>query len=229
VILESKNLGLSDDMLQNFFLDIFSNPFVCYILLMLGIYLLLFGINSPGMGMEVAGAICLGLSIVGVVIIGIDMASVILFVVGAALFIMEAQSEGSLHGIFALAGILCIIGGGIFFLQSLVDLMQPYEITIMWVTLLTFTISLSVIFGGITLKVIESKKRKTTETFIPKEGESGIVKMELKPEGQVLARGEIWSARCAEGYWPVLEGEKVKILKVEGVYLIVRPWDAQES
>ena len=216
-------------MLQNLFLDIFANPFVCYILLMLGIYLLLFGINSPGMGMEVAGAICLGLSIVGVVIIGIDMTSVILFVVGAALFIVEAQSEGNLHGIFALGGILCIIGGGIFFLQSLAALMEPYEITIMWVTLLTFTITLSVIFGGITLKVIESKKRKSTETFMPKEGESGIVKTDLKPEGQVQARGEVWSARCVDGYWPVLAGEKVKIMKVEGVYLIVQPWDAPAS
>jgi membrane-bound serine protease (ClpP class) len=216
-------------MLENFFLDIFANPFVCYILLMLGIYLLLFGINSPGMGMEVGGAICLGLSIVGVVIIGIDFTSIILFVVGAALFIVEAQSEGNLHGIFALGGILCIIGGGIFFLQSLTPLMEPYEITIMWVTLLTFTITLSLVFGGITLKVIESKRRKSTETFIPKEGESGIAKTDLKPEGQVVARGEIWSARCVDGYWPVVEGEKVKILKVEGVYLIVQPWDAQQS
>lgn len=216
-------------MIQNFFLDIFANPFVCYILLMLGIYLLLFGINSPGMGMEVAGAICLGLSIVGVVIIGIDFTSIILFVVGAALFIIEAQSEGNLHGIFALGGILCIIGGGIFFLQSLSTLMQPYELTMMWVTLLTFTITLSVVFGGITLKVIESKRRKSTETFMPKEGESGIVKTDLKPEGQVMARGEIWSARCVDGYWPMLAGEKVKILKVEGVYLIVQPWDAQQS
>jgi membrane-bound serine protease (ClpP class) len=196
---------------------------------MLGIYLLLFGINSPGMGMEVAGAICLILSIVGVVIIGIDFTSIILFVVGAVLFIVEAQSEGSLHGIFALAGILCIIGGGIFFLQSLTALMEPYEITIMWVTLLTFTITLSLVFGGITLKVIESKRRKSTVTFTPKEGDSGIVKTDLKPEGQVFARGEIWSARCEDGYWPLIEGEKVRIVKVEGVYLIVRPWDAQES
>jgi membrane-bound serine protease (ClpP class) len=216
-------------MIQNLFLDIFANPFVCYILLILGIYLLLFGINSPGMGMEVAGAICLGLSIVGIVILGIGIHSVVLFVVGIVLFIIEAQSEGNLHGIFGISGILGIVLGGIFFLQSLTATMSSNEMTLMYVTLITFTVTLSVIFGGIIKKVIETKKRKGTETFMPKLGESGIVKAELKPEGQVFAGGEIWSARCEEGFWPVEEGEKVKIVKVDGVYLIVRPWDAPEN
>jgi len=213
-------------MLQNVFLDIFANPFVCYILLILGIYLLLFGINSPGMGMELAGAICLGLSIVGIVILRIGIHSIILFIVGIVLFIVEAQSEGNLHGIFSIAGILCIITGGIFFLQSLPATIPADEMTLMYVTLLSFTITLSIIFGGIIIKVIETKKKKGTEAFIPKVGESGIVKTELKPEGQVYAKGEIWSARCEEGFWPVEEGEKVKIIKVDGIYLIVRPWDA---
>lgn len=216
-------------MLQNIFLEIFANPFVCYILLILGIYLLLFGINSPGMGMEVGGAICLGLSIIGIVILGINPASIVLFFVGIVLFIVEAHSQGNLHGILAIAGILCIISGGIFFLQSLATTMQPDEITLMYATLLTFTITLSIIFGGIIIKVLESKKKKGTEAFMPKVGESGIVKTELKPEGQVYAKGEIWSARCEDGFWPVEEGETVKILKVDGVYLIVRPWDASDT
>jgi len=181
------------------------------------------------MGMEVAGAICLGLSIIGIVILGIGVHSIILFVVGIVLFIVEAQSEGNLHGIFAVAGILCIILGGIFFLQSLASTMAPNEMTLMYATLLTFTITLSILFGGIIKKVIEIKKKKGTESFMPKVGESGIVKTELKPEGQVFAKGEIWSARCEEGFWPVEEGEKVRIVKVDGVYLVVRPWDAPDS
>jgi membrane-bound serine protease (ClpP class) len=213
-------------MLQNIFLDIFSNPFVVYILLIFGIYLLLFGLASPGMGMEIGGVICLALSI----LIGIDIASVVLFLAGIILFVIEAQTEGNLHGILALGGVACIIGGGVVFLQTLSVTMPPDQIVIMWATLLTFTIILSILFGGITIKVIESKKKKSTDSFVPKVGDTGIVKSEyLKPEGQVYVRGETWSAECIDGYWPIYKNEKIEVVKVEGVRLIVRPLNAENS
>mgnify|MGYP005631269729 CR=1 FL=1 len=218
-----------NSLVQDIFVEIFANPFVCYILLMLGIYLLLFGIASPGMGMEVAGVICLALAIVGIVIIGIDIAAVVLFIVGIVLFIVEAQTEGSLHGIFSFGGIICIITGGIIFLQSLSVNMGEQEIIILYTTLITFTVCLSVIFGGITWKVIESKKRGPTESFLPKPGDIGIVKSEqLKPSGQVFVKGETWTAECIDGYWPVFKNEKIIVEKVEGVRLIVRPLNIDE-
>jgi len=216
------------NVLQNIFLDIFANPFVVYILLILGIYLLLFGLSSPGMGMEIVGGICLALSIIGIITIGIDLASVVLFLAGIVLFVIEAQTEGNLHGILALGGVVCIISGGVFFLQTLSTSMPPDQMIIMWATLLTFTIILSILFGGITLKVIESKKRGSTDSFTPEVGSIGTVKSELlKPDGQVYVKGETWSAECLEGYGPIYKNEKVKVIKVEGVRLIVAPLESE--
>ncbi|MFX1297316.1 MAG: NfeD family protein, partial [Promethearchaeota archaeon] len=41
--------------------------------------------------------------------------------------------------------------------------------------------------------------------------------------GQVYVKGETWSAECIEGY--AIKGEKVEVVKVEGVRLLVRPLD----
>lgn len=217
-------------LIQGIFEMIFANPWVVYILLMLGLYLLLFGIASDEMEMAVGAVICLGLAIVGIITIGIDLWAVLLFIVGIVLFIAEAQTEGSLDGVLAIAGIVCVIGGGVFFLQSITLYMLEGERIIMWATLLTFTIVLAIIFGGMTLKVIEIKKKKAVDKFVPDAGDVGVVKSdELNPEGQVSLKGEVWSAKCVDGFWPVLKGEQVKVVKIEGVHLLVQPLDSEDS
>ncbi|NVM29918.1 MAG: hypothetical protein HWN65_13835 [Candidatus Helarchaeota archaeon] len=217
-------------MLENIFVQIFANPWVLYILLMLGLYFLLVGVASGEGEMTVVAVICLGLSIFGVIIRGIDLASVILFIVGVVLFVAEAETEGSLDGLLAIGGIICVISGGVTFLQNLSVLIPADQIVIMWATLLTFTITLAVLFGGITLKLIQLKKKEATDKFVPEQGDVGVVKSsELKPDGQVTLGGEVWSAECIEGHWPVLKGERVKVLKIEGVHLIVRPLIDEED
>jgi membrane-bound ClpP family serine protease len=211
-------------VLQNIFVVIFGNPFVCYILLMLGMYLLLFGIASEEGEMIVGGIICLGLSIVGIVFLEIEISSIILFIVGIGLFIGEAATEGSLDGILAVGGLICTIGGGAFFIQTLSAHIDPDLVVVMWATMLTFTIVLAVVFGGITWKVIDIKKRGAVDKFIPEPGDIGVVKEDLKPEGQVSVKGEAWSAECLEGDYAV-KGDKVVVVKVEGVHLIVRSVD----
>lgn len=218
-------------MMQGILEMIFGNPWVIYILLILGLYLLMFGIASDEMEMTVGAVICLGISIFGIYIIGVvDLWSVLLFVVGVVLFILEAQTEASLDGVFAISGIICVISGGVVFLQSVSVIMPPDQLVIMWVTLLTFTIALAALFGGMTIKVIEIKKREPVDKFVPDTGDIGVVKSEeLKPEGQVALKGEVWSAKCIDGFWPVLKGEEVKVVKIEGVHLIVRPLDSENS
>jgi len=56
----------------------------------------------------------------------------------------------------------------------------------------------------------------------PHIGEEGVVVKSLAPEGHVQIRGELWRARLEKGR-PVLEGEKVRVQKVEGLTLIVAP------
>jgi len=188
-------------------------------------YLLLFGIASQEGEMIGGGVVCLGLSIIGIIILGIEISSVILFIIGIGLFIVEAVTQGSSSGILAIGGIICTIGGGAFFIQSLSYHISSNLFVVMWATLLTFTIILAVIFGGISWKVVEIKKRGAIDKFVPEPGDIGVVREDLKPNGQVFVKGEIWSAECIEGDYAV-RGDRIVVVKVEGIHLLVRSADS---
>jgi membrane-bound serine protease (ClpP class) len=49
-------------------------------------------------------------------------------------------------------------------------------------------------------------------------GEVGIVRSRIDPEGQILVRGEIWTAFCEE---PVEAGQRVRVIGLIGLKLKV--------
>ena len=58
-------------------------------------------------------------------------------------------------------------------------------------------------------------------------GDAGQVRSPLSPLGSVIAGGEEWSARSADGR-PLERGTPVRVIKVEGLTLTVEP-DASSS
>lgn len=64
---------------------------------------------------------------------------------------------------------------------------------------------------------------KTNVDDLP--GRSALVVKDIKPfqTGQVKVQGQIWTAVTEGVEYPVIEGEKVKILRIDGVKLVVAP------
>src|SRR5213592_4749923 len=87
-------------------LEVLSDPLVASLLLILGIYLVIFGISAPGHGAEIAGIIILLLAIVGLGF-NVDPIALLLFIVGVVLIIVEVKTPG--HGVFGIGGIIAII------------------------------------------------------------------------------------------------------------------------
>ncbi len=52
-------------------------------------------------------------------------------------------------------------------------------------------------------------------------GLRGVAKQKLDPRGQVYLRGELWRAETAPGVQPIASGSKVRVLRAEGMTLIV--------
>jgi membrane-bound serine protease (ClpP class) len=77
-------------------------------------------------------------------------------------------------------------------------------------------------FAGITIfllrLVILSHKTKSLVGMEGMVGEIGVAMSSLEPEGRVKIHGEIWQAYGDE---PVQEGEKVKVLVVDGLKIKV--------
>lgn len=57
----------------------------------------------------------------------------------------------------------------------------------------------------------------------PLVGEKGVANERLEPSGYITIRGELWRAVLYEGSPPVEKGRPVRVLRVEGLTLIVRP------
>lgn len=52
-------------------------------------------------------------------------------------------------------------------------------------------------------------------------GLRGVARQDLDPRGQVYLRGELWRAETAPGVLPIVSGSRVRVLRAEGMTLIV--------
>ncbi|MFN3622107.1 MAG: NfeD family protein, partial [Nitrososphaerales archaeon] len=141
-------------------LRMLSDPIISYILFIVGLYALIFGLTSPGYGSEVVGGICLILGLIGLGLTGIFIGGVLLIALGAVLLLAELFTPG--FGLLGGAGFACIIIGGILLFPTLPT--GPWLVsTELLNQLLLFTLLVPLIIGVFFIfaayKVIQARKR----------------------------------------------------------------------
>jgi len=199
---------------------ILSNPLLASLLLMIGIYALIFGFSSPGMGAEILGVLCILLGLIG---LGFDvnLAGIALLILGIALIIYELNSHS--FGIVGGVGVIALITGIIF----IGPLSSPkfYVSQEFFNTLLYSIIFPSVIFAAFLIfavtKIFKSWKKKPVigESML---GETAESTEEFENNtGFVMYKGELWKAKNLKTDEKILKGDKVKIKGKEDYTLIV--------
>jgi membrane-bound serine protease (ClpP class) len=188
------------------------NPNIALILGLIGLLALYFEFTTPGMILPgIVGVICIFLALVAFNILPVNLLGVVLIIGAIVLFVLEAK-VGS-HGILAVLGIIAMVFGSL----VLIDSPLP-ELRVRLATALGVTLP----FAGITIfllrLVILSHKTKSLVGMEGMVGEIGVAMSSLEPEGRVKIHGEIWQAYGDE---PVQEGEKVKVLVVDGLKIKV--------
>ena len=195
------------------FLSYISDPNVAYILMMIGLYGILFEIYNPGAIFPgVIGGICIILALYSFQALPINYAGVFLIILGIIFFVLELKIVS--HGLLAIAGIISIVLGSI----MLIDLPSSI-LSISWKAILAVAITSAFFFLGVlsyAIKAQFSKVKTGREGLI---GEEGLAKTDIQESGKVFVQGEIWNARSDQ---PIRAGEKVLIEKVEGLILKVR-------
>ena len=198
-------------------LEILSDPLVASLMLILGIYLVIFGISAPGHGAEIAGIIILLLALIGLGF-SVDPIALLLFIVGVILIIIEIKTPG--FGVFGIGGIIAIVLAAAFLapLRPPRFVVSPdYQIFF----LASFLIPTG-FFGGFLLfamyKVQQIRHRAPLVGQMV--GQPATVVEGLRPgeNGYVRHRGELWQATADE----TLPAEsKVYIQGVDGIVLRV--------
>ncbi len=197
-------------------LDILSDPNIAYILLMLGMYGLLFELYNPGsLFPGVVGAIALILGLYSLHTLPINYAGLALMILAIILFILEIKVTS--YGMLTVAGVACLFLGSV----MLIDSESSLEfMSISWGVIIP-TIVVTVLFFVFALAYgIRAQLRKATTGEQGLLGERGETISILNPEGQVRVHGEIWNASAEGG--KIAKGTAVVVTRVDGLRVHVK-------
>lgn len=204
-------------------LSLISEPMVAYLLFIIGFYALFFGLQSPGVGLEVAGAVMLVMGLMGLGVVGINIGALFIMVVGFGLLIAEMLSPG--FGVFGSIGFLCVAIG------SFLLLPREWSVQSEWLNALYTVLIVVPLAAGATVifivyKVVEARRRRPYQASPV--GESGWAEGEIDSEkgGYILVLGELWKAKSDQ---TIPDKAQVKIVGKEGPTLIVEPMKPREG
>jgi len=197
-------------------LNLVSDPNIAYILLMIGLYGIMFELYSPGAIFPgVIGGISLILAFYSLHTLPVNYAGLALIIFSIILFIAEIKVVS--HGLLTIGGILSLVLGSI----MLINMESTLEIfKISWQVILVFIILTAAFFIFAIGFAIKAQTRKPVTGIEGIIGETGEAVTDLSPEGQIMVHGEIWKAECLDGV--VSKGTKVKVDQVLNLKLLVR-------
>ncbi|HGY2300102.1 TPA: nodulation protein NfeD [Pseudomonas putida] len=196
-------------------LAVITNPSVALILIMVGVYGLLFEFMSPGSTVGgVVGGICLLLALYALQLLPVSFAGVALILLGIAFMIAEAFLPS--FGVVGFGGIVAFVVGALI----LIDTDAPgFGIPLALIG--TLAVLSALLIGGVLGMALKARQRALVS------GDAGLVGslvtvtqvMAGNPfRGVVLAQGEEWQVQCAT---PLQAGQNVRVTARHGVMLDV--------
>jgi membrane-bound serine protease (ClpP class) len=194
------------------FLAVITDPNVALILLLVGIYGLIFEFTSPGaVAPGVVGTICLLLSLYALNLLPINYAGLGLMLVGIALLAIEAFNPTVVIGI---GGVIAFVLGAMMLFR-----VEAPGYRLSWSVIGIVT----AMFVGFVVVVLGSLRRaRKGPVRVGAQAMRGLPAEVLdwsENEGHVFAHGERWQARGAETFKP---GEVVEVDNIIDLTLVVR-------
>ena len=198
-----------------------SNPILTSLLLMLGIFALIFGISSPGFGAEVFGVIAILLSLVGSGF-AISTLSIIFIIIGCLLLIIEIFVTPG-FGVIGIGGIICLAIGSIFLVPSYPNrewlISMEYMETAIVISLVVIVL-IAIFFVFLLYKVLQIRNKKRAIGIFIGEKARTIDRITPGEPGYVRFKGEYWQARSDT---TIEQDTKVVIVDKDESVLIVKP------
>jgi membrane-bound serine protease (ClpP class) len=195
------------------FLSYISDPNVAYILMMIGIYGILFEIYSPGAIFPgVAGGISLILALYAFQTLPISYAGLALILLAVIFFILELKVVS--YGALGIAGTISLVIGSI----MLVDLPSSV-LSISYATIIIVAVLTGIFFFGVLTYAVRAQLSKVKTGREGLVGEEGVAQTDVFEGGKVFVYGEIWNGKSEE---LISKGEKVVVVAVDGLVVEVK-------
>ncbi|MEE8442562.1 MAG: nodulation protein NfeD [Dehalococcoidia bacterium] len=210
------------------FLRFLSDPNVSFMLLSLGSLGIFVELLNPGLVLPgVVGGILLVLAFITLGNLPVNWGGAVLILLAVALGLLEFYVAG--FGVLGIGAVVCFILGGLFlfFHAGAPSPTMPDVRVSLWV--LTPTVLVLGIGGGwAAFTIVRSRKEQPEVGVADLVGQIAEVTTDLAPRGTVRLENQLWTA-VAEGSHHIGAGEKVEVVKVDGIILTVaRPDETQQ-
>ena len=197
-------------------LAVISDPSLALVLMLIGVYGLLFEFMNPGfVAPGVIGGVCLLLALWGLQMLPINYAGLALILLGIGFFVAEAFVPS--YGVLGLGGIAAFAFGALLLIDSE---LPGFGIPLSLIGGLAFASALLVI--GIAGMAAKARRRPVVSGAAHLLGTSGTVIEFDSGHGWALVEGERWQVRAGE---PLRAGQPVRIARIDGLVLEVRSTD----
>lgn len=199
------------------FLEVISNPTVAYMLMLLGIYGLIFeGYNPGAIVPGVVGAISILLALFAFQVLPINYAGLALIVLGIILMVSEFLVPS--FGALGMGGIAAFVFGSVILIDSDVP---GFGVSIPLIV--TLALSGALVLLGIVWFAARSRDRPVVSGVEELVGARAEALTDFTARGQVWVHGERWAARTDTA---VTQGQSLEVVKVDGLTLHVKPKDS---
>ncbi|MBN2209068.1 MAG: nodulation protein NfeD [Candidatus Coatesbacteria bacterium] len=191
-------------------LSTIANPNIAYILLMIGVYGIMFELMNPGaIYPGVIGVICLVVAFFAFQVLPVNYAGLILILIGIALFVVEVKVVS--YGMLTVGGLVCLVVGSMMLISEPESGIQISLTFILPVAF--FTAALVVFLATLAFKAHRRKPLTGTKGLV---GALGAVEKATSAGtfGKVFVEGELWNASSDE---PLQPGTPVRVVSVQGL------------
>jgi membrane-bound serine protease (ClpP class) len=196
------------------FLSVITDPSIAYVLIILGMYALLFEFSNPGLVLPgVFGAIALLIGLYAMHLLPVNYAGLALILVGVGFIIAEVFLPT--YGSLGVGGVIAFVIGSVI----LIDSDAPgFGIPLALVLGVAGASAAFLIFiVGMALKAQRRPVVSGREQLV---GSSGEVLVDFTDEGWARVHGENWRVRSSV---PLKAGMRVKVRAMQGLLLDVIP------
>jgi membrane-bound serine protease (ClpP class) len=211
-VVDELNLNLIEILL-----GVLTNPNIVFILLAIGVQAILIELSQPGGWVAgFIGVVCLALAFYGMGLLTVNWLGLAFIALAFVLFFMEFQTPT--HGALTFAGTASFIAGALILFNSPIT---P-EFQRVSVPLVVGTgVALAAVFSLVIGLALRTRNLPVAMGGAVLIGKPGDVRETLDPKGTVQAEGELWSAESEDGS-TLAAGERVEVVRIEGLRLIVR-------
>ncbi|MFP5381470.1 MAG: NfeD family protein [Gammaproteobacteria bacterium] len=195
-------------------LAVIGDPGIAYLLMLLGIYGLIYEFSNPGMLFPgVVGGICLLLAMFALQVMPISYAGLALIILGIALMIGEAFLPS--FGALGLGGIAAFVIGSV----MLIDTDLPgYGIS--WMLIMPLAVTSALFSFFVASMAIRARRRPVVTGAEEMVGACGEALEDIAPEGWARVHGERWRVRSSVA---LPRGSRLRVRARHDLILDVEP------